>query len=138
LQAFGWRGTYLVYAGLLAFVVAPLYFLALPRERADTHEAARASGAPPRTLPARGFAFHLVVAAFAIYAFVPSALAAHMLAIFAHLGVGAGTVILIGTLFGPAQVAARLCEFIFARNLHPVDIARFAIGLLLFAFLLLA
>jgi hypothetical protein len=54
------------------------------------------------------------------------------------MGVGAGTVILIGALFGPAQVAARLCEFAFARNLHPLDIARFAIGLLLFAFLLLA
>jgi MFS family permease len=139
LQAFGWRGTYLVYAGLLAFVVAPLYFLALPRERANMRAVAPNSGAPPpKTLPARGFAFQLVVAAFAIYAFVPSALAAHMLAIFTHLGVGSGTVILIGALFGPAQVAARLCEFIFARNLHPLDIARFAIGLLLFAFLLLA
>jgi MFS family permease len=139
LEAFGWRGTYLAYAGLLAFVVAPLYFLALPRERADTHALAPDSGAtPPKTLPARGFAFQLVVAAFAIYAFVPSALAAHMLAIFTHLGLSSGTVILIGALFGPAQVAARLCEFVFARNLHPLDIARFAIGLLLFAFLLLA
>jgi hypothetical protein len=33
-----------------------------------------------------------------------------------------GTVILIGALFGPAQVAARLCEFIFARNLHPLTL----------------
>jgi hypothetical protein len=47
-------------------------------------------------------------------------------------------VILIGALFGPAQVAARLCEFLFARNQHPLDIARFAVGLLLTAFLLLA
>ena len=139
LEVLGWRGTYLVYAGLLAFVVAPLYFFVLPRERADVHTAAPDSGAPlPKLIPARGFAFLLVAAAFAIYAFVPSALAAHMLAIFERMGVGAGTVILIGALFGPAQVAARLCEFAFARNLHPLDIARFAIGLLLFAFLLLA
>jgi MFS family permease len=137
LEAFGWRGTYLVYAGLLAFIVAPLYFFALPRERA-VHTPPPDSGAPlPKLIPARGFAFLLVAAAFAIYAFVPSALAAHMLAIFERMGVGAGTVILIGALFGPAQVAARLCEFAFARNLHPLDIARFAIGLLLFAFLLL-
>jgi MFS family permease len=137
LEAFGWRGTYLVYAGLLAFIVAPLYFFALPRERA-VHTPPPDSGAPlPKLIPARGFAFLLVAAAFAIYAFVPSALAAHMLAIFERMGVGAGTAILIGALFGPAQVAARLCEFVFARNLHPLDIARFAIGLLLFAFLLL-
>jgi hypothetical protein len=61
-----------------------------------------------------------------------------MLAIFERMGVEAATVILIGTLFGPSQVTARLCEFIFARNLHPLDIARFAVGLLIFAFLLLA
>ncbi len=46
--------------------------------------------------------------------------------------------VLIGVLFGPAQVTARLCEFMFARNRHPLDIARFAVGLVLFAFLLLA
>ena len=31
-----------------------------------------------------------------------------------------GTVVMIGALFGPSQVAARLCEFIFARNVHPL------------------
>jgi len=139
LQALGWRGTYLLYAALLALVVAPLYFFALPRERADLHAAAPDSGAPlPKLIPARGFAFWIVAAAFAVYAFVPSALSAHMLAIFERMGVGASTVILIGALFGPAQVAARLAEFAFARNLHPLDIARFAIGLLLLAFVLLA
>ena len=139
LEAYGWRGTYLVYAALLAFVVAPLYFFALPRERADVQLPAPDSGVPlPKLIPARGFAFVLVAAAFAVYAFVPSALSAHMIAIFGRLGVDAATVILIGMLFGPAQVAARLCEFAFGRNMHPLDIARFAIGLLLFAFVLLA
>ena len=35
LGAIGWRGTYLVYAALLAFVAAPLHAFALPRTRAD-------------------------------------------------------------------------------------------------------
>ena len=35
LDAYGWRTTYLVYAGLLAFVAAPLHGLALPRQRAE-------------------------------------------------------------------------------------------------------
>jgi hypothetical protein len=47
-------------------------------------------------------------------------------------------VVLIGTLFGPSQVAARLCEFFFARRQHPLDIARFAIAMLVFAFVLLS
>jgi MFS family permease len=139
LERSGWRGTYLVYAALLALVAAPLHFFALPRERADLKSQEHDPGAPvPKLIPARGRAFLLVAAAFAVYAFVPSALSAHMLAIFERMGVGGGTVILIGALFGPSQVAARLCEFIFARNVHPLDIARFAIGLLLLAFLLLA
>src|SRR5262249_9860320 len=36
LEAFDWRGTYLVYAALLAFVAAPLHAFALPRMRADS------------------------------------------------------------------------------------------------------
>ena len=44
---------------------------------------------------------------------------------------------LIGTLFGPSQVAARLCEFIFARNVHPLWIARGAVGVLVLAFAML-
>src|SRR5205085_5062057 len=34
-QAVGWRGSYLVYAALLALVAAPLHAFALPRRRAD-------------------------------------------------------------------------------------------------------
>lgn len=44
----------------------------------------------------------------------------------------------IGALFGPAQVAARICEFIVARRVHPLFVARFAVALLLAAFALLA
>ena len=35
IQSAGWRGTYLVYAALLALVAAPLHAFALPRTRAD-------------------------------------------------------------------------------------------------------
>lgn len=138
LEMLGWQETYLVYAALLAFVVAPLYLFALPRERADTTPATADAGAAlPKLVPARGLAFFVVATAFAVYAFVPSALAAHMLAIFERMGVSGSAVIVVGALFGPAQVFARLCEFAFARNLHPLNIARFAIATLLLAFALL-
>jgi hypothetical protein len=139
ITSLGWRGTYLVYAALLAFVTAPLHAFVLPRTRAEA--VARLAGAttpPPTVLPAEGVVFVLVATAFAAYAFVPSGLAAHLLAMFQRLGLEAGTVVAIGTLFGPAQVAARLVEFVFARNVHPLWIARFAVGLLVLAFALLA
>jgi hypothetical protein len=80
----------------------------------------------------------MVAAAFAAYAFVPSGLSAHLLAIFGRSGLDAGTVVAIGALFGPSQVVARICELAFARNIHPLAIARLAVGCILVAFVLLA
>jgi len=138
LQPLGWQGTYLFYAALLAFVAAPLHAFALPRTRA-THDVAAAAGgiSPPPVRPTTGVAFLLVVAAFAAYSFVPSGLSAHLLAIFQRAGLEPHVVVLVGMLFGPSQVAARLCEFIFARNIHPLAMARFAVGMLVASFALL-
>jgi len=137
LQPLGWKGTYLVYAGLLALVAAPLHAWALPRTRVTTGVEREGATVPPPVRTARGAAFLLVVAAFACYSFVPSGLSAHLLAILQRARIDPGTVVLIGALFGPAQVAARLCEFIFARNIHPLRMVRFAVGLLVASFALL-
>jgi MFS family permease len=138
LKPLGWQGTYLFYAALLAFVAAPLHAFALPRTRASLDIApVDAAAPPPRVRPANGAAFLLLVAAFSAYAFIPSGLSAHLLAILKRAGIEAGTVVFIGSLFGPSQVAARLCEFIFARDIHPLAMVRFAIALLVLAFALL-
>jgi hypothetical protein len=136
--AAGWRGTYLVYAAVLAFVAAPLHAFALPRTRADPDLRTGAAATPAAVVPAKGLVFALVAAAFAAYAFVPSALSAHLLAIFERFGIAPASVVAIGMLFGPAQVFARICEFAFARKLHPLAIARFAVALLVTAFALMA
>src|SRR2546422_3891622 len=139
IEAVGWRGTYLVYAALLALVAAPLHAFALPRTRAKP--AARPGQevqARSVVLPPTGWPFLLVAAAFAAYAFVPSGLSAHLLAIFGRAGMDAATVVAIGALFGPAQVAARICELLFARSIHPLLIARVAVAMLLAAFALIA
>src|SRR5262249_35161357 len=93
---------------------------------------------PLPVLPPTGWPFLLVAAAFAAYAFVPSGLSAHLLAIFGRAGIDAATVVAIGALFGPAQVAARGGELVFARGVHPLQIARCAVAMLLAAFALLA
>lgn len=136
----GWQGAYLFYAALLALVAAPLHAFALPRERAppEPMRHSPALAAPPPLVPARGLVFILVVAAFASYAFVPSALSAHLLAVFQRFGIEASAAVTVGALFGPSQVAARIAEFIFARDVHPLVIARIAVGILVMAFALLA
>jgi MFS family permease len=140
IEAVGWRGAYLVYAALLAGLAAPLHAFALPRQQAGgAHHHAETSDKKTKIfIPSRGFAFVLVAAGFAAYAFVPSALSAQLLAIFHRFGLEPATVVAIGMLFGPAQVLARICELSFARPLHPLWTARFAVGLLVAAFVLLA
>jgi MFS family permease len=135
---FGWRGMYLVYAVLLAFLAAPLLAFALPRERFKARALAPGEvHVPPKTLPARGTVFALVIAAFTAYAFIPSALSAHLLAIFDRLGIDFRTGVILGALFGPAQVLARLGEFLLAREVSPLVIARWALVLMLVGFALM-
>ena len=138
LDRVGWGGTYLLYAAFLAFISAPLHAFALPRSRyeADVPKTSEKE-TPIKVLPPHGLPFILVASAFASYAFIPSGLSAHLLAIFARSGIDAGTVVWIGALFGPAQVGARLIEFSFGRNVHPLWVVRFALGTLLCAFVML-
>jgi MFS family permease len=139
----GWRGTYLIYALLLAAVAAPLHAFALPRQAAVARDAsanppAAAVPAQPETQKANGFIFILVATAFTAYAFIPSALSAHLLAIFQRAGIDAATAVTIGALFGPAQVTARFGEFVLAGNAHPLSIARTALATTVCAFALVA
>jgi MFS family permease len=139
IEVVSWRGTYQIYALLLALVAAPLHAFLLPRERFEHPAIPLPEGVKPAAvLPPHGLAFIVVASAFAAYAFVPSGLSAHLLAIFQRSGIDAGTVVWIGALFGPAQVGARLIEFTFGRNLHQLWVARFALAVLLAAFLMLA
>jgi hypothetical protein len=120
-------------------ICAPLYAFALPRSRAAPDAPAGGpAGQPVALLPPRGTVFVLLTAAFTAYAFVPSALSAHLLAIFGRAGIDAATVVFIGALFGPAQVAARVTELAFGRNVHPLAVGRAAVALLVLAFALLA
>ena len=132
--AIGWRGTYGFYAALLALLAAPLLAFALPREHAAAEVLPEGPVPKCRHVPAKGLPFLLVAIAFALYAFIPSALSAHMLAIFSRFSIEPATVVPIGALFGPAQVTARFLEFTIARKQHPLVIARFAVALLIFAY----
>jgi hypothetical protein len=134
-----WRGTYLIFAAVLALVAAPLHAFALPRTRAAPPPVSdNAAAIAPAYLPASGPVFFLVAAAFAAYAFIPSGLAAHLIAMFGRAGIDPATAVMIGALFGPSQVAARICELVFGGRAHPLNLARFSVALILAGFALLA
>lgn len=126
-HALGWRGACWTWAALHLLVGLPLNAW-LPR--AELHAApAPASAATqagsPSAEPPLGSAV-LLAWVFAVTWFVSTAMAAHLPGLLAGMGTAPATVIAIGALVGPAQVAGRLLEFGFLRRLHPLHSARAA------------
>jgi hypothetical protein len=140
LEHLGWRGTYLTFAAVLAFVVAPLNAFALPRTVAVAPLPAVSSSTALPAAPMRpeGWPFILLVAAFALHFFILSGVTSNLLAMLQRGGMDAATVVAVGALFGPAQVASRLADFMLAGRTHPLWIARGAVTLTAFAFAMLA
>lgn len=137
LNVTSWQGTYFVFALAMALVAAPLHAFVIPRTKAKAPPPPKEGAKMPALLAANGIAFFVVAAAFATFLFVPSGLHTHLLAIFDRMGLDRGTAVAIGALFGPAQVAARICEFAVARHTHPLQVARVSLALLLMAFAVL-
>jgi MFS family permease len=141
LEHLGWRGTYLVFAAIFALVIAPLHAFALPRPIAAAPlpvAVSSAVSAPPPQLRPEGWPFVLLAAAFALYAFLLSGVTSNWLAMLGRGGLSPGTVVAIGAMFGPAQVASRLVDFVLVGRTHPLWIARGAVALMVSAFAMLA
>ncbi|MDB5517532.1 MAG: Major facilitator superfamily 1 [Tardiphaga sp.] len=140
LEHLGWRGTYLAFAAVFALVIAPLHAFALPRSVAVVPPPAVAGPtvmAAPLLRP-EGWPFILLAAAFSLHAFLLSGVTSNWLAMLERGGLSAATVVTIGAMFGPAQVASRLTDFWLAGHTHPLWIARGAVALMAFAFAMLA
>ena len=134
----GWRGACLVWAGLHLVLGLPLN-ASLPKASAIAAPAADTpvgEGTPANATPAR--AAYLLSLVFAVTWFISTAMAAHLPRLLMAGGATLAVAVLVGSLVGPAQVAARLLEFGFLRRLHPLFSARLAtlmhpLGVLLLA-----
>jgi predicted MFS family arabinose efflux permease len=121
-QTFGWRETCLIYAALHLFVALPLQ-LVLPA--ATQVEGLRQSVEDRRDMlvavvPNEKLIFVLIAALLTIAAGVGSIIVVHLLTFLQARGVDYATAVTIGTLFGPAQVGARVIERLFGRHYHPI------------------
>lgn len=137
----GWKSVYFVFAGVLAFVVAPLHAFALPRHAVHVPPPpieGSSAPAPAKIIPASGMPFVLMALGFAAHAFVLSGTSTHLLAILQRGGVDAATAVAIGAIFGPAQVLTRFADYVSGGRLHPLWVARASMALMACAFILLA
>lgn len=122
----GWRGACFTWAALHLLLGLPLNAL-LPH--ASLHQSvppgtpvSAASNGPTASLRAT-LCLSFV---FAATWFISTAMAAHLPRLLQAAGATLGMAVLVGALIGPSQVGARVLEFGFLRNVHPLLSARIA------------
>jgi predicted MFS family arabinose efflux permease len=133
-DALGWREALLVWGALNLVIGLPLnLLLPVPKRRAPV------ALAGPRSMGWRPYReMFLLAFVFAAAWFVTGAMAAHLPGLLERSGVTPVQAIAAASLVGPAQVAARLIEFLLLRRAHPLVSARLAallhpIGTVIFA-----
>ena len=130
---FGWRATYVFYAVLLVVVCLPIHLLALPRRAPAT----RLSFAPVRPAPAADAALYLsgrarrralVLLALTVAAnqLVASGFLIHIIDFGTRAGLGMREAVVVGMLFGPAQVLARAGEMAVGKRFSALTTGRLA------------
>jgi predicted MFS family arabinose efflux permease len=142
-ESVGWRGTCFVYAALHLFVALPLVLYALrplptPAE-ADDAPAASDTMSEADSKPTRHHEtamLILIALILSIAAGVGAIIVVHLLIILQARGLDFAAAVALGTLFGPAQVGARMIESLAGTRYHPIwtlaaSVCLMAIGLLL-------
>ncbi len=136
-----WQSVYLVFAGLNLLVCLPIHaWLAhtatQQKKNGDAHKTTH-TVAGSLSPDARKTGFVLMVTAFALQSLVGSAVLVHMVPLLSGLGLGASAA-LVGTLFGPAQVASRLINMVLGKGLPPLTLATIAAALMAVSGLVIA
>lgn len=135
----GWRGACFVYAALHVFLVLPLQMAVVqpvaPAAKAPTASASEGPEQPSR-IERETLIFSLLAIVLSITAGIGSIVVVHLLIFLQARGLDFAVAVSLGTLFGPAQVGARVVERLFGNRYHPIwtmiaSCALMAVGLML-------
>jgi len=135
----GWRSACFIYAAIHLWVSLPLQMAVVRRPAAaasaDTAREQSAARTAAR-IPQESLIFALLALVLSLTAGIGSIVVVHMLIFLQASGVDFAVAVGLGTLFGPAQVGARVVERLFGDRYHPIwtmigSCALMAIGLLL-------
>lgn len=135
-----WREIYLVFAALNLFLCMPLHYWIRRAGKAGSNSDLATGtretvvGALPVHARRRGMV--VVSFAFAVLGFTLTAMLAHMVPMLASIGLGAAAVV-VGSLFGPAQVLSRLINMAFGKSLSPPALAALSAVLIVAGVLIL-
>jgi hypothetical protein len=135
----GWRAACFIYAGLHLFVSLPLQMSVVRKAPAALSAAATDGAEKPAERPRLAnetMIFALLALVLSLAAGIGSIVVVHLLIFLQATGVDFAVAVSLGTLFGPAQVGARVVERLFGNRYHPIwtmigSCVLMAIGLLM-------
>jgi hypothetical protein len=136
----GWRTACFIYAGLHLVVALPLQMSVVRRLPApvqpDNAPDEKNPRAEPPPIDNETLIFALLALVLSIAAGIGSIVVVHLLIFLQARGVDFAVAVSLGTLFGPAQVGARVVERLFGNRYHPIwtmigSCVLMAVGLLL-------
>ena len=127
-ETFGWRGACLIYAAMHLAISLPLQVAVLPPLSAGRPHRPHASSAgpdaerarPAQSIPHQRAIFALLALVLTVSAGIGSIVVVHLLIFLQARGADFALAVTLGTLFGPAQVGARLVERLFGARYHPI------------------
>ena len=137
IEHLGWRSACFIYAAIHLLVMLPLQ-VSVVRAPAKIVTGAdkQASSSETSRISNETLIFGLLAVVLSVAAGIGSIVVVHLLIFLQARGVDFATAVTLGTIFGPAQVGARLVERIFGNRYHPIwtmvaSCSLMAIGLLL-------
>jgi MFS family permease len=145
-EAYGWRGTLIIFAAINLAVCLPLNWLGLSRRERATEPATEtaATKAADGSRDSAVLEGRLRIVGIALFAlimslngFVFGVVSLQLVPLLEAAGLAGATAVWVASLKGHGQFAGRLVEIFFGRNLRAMTIARIAIGVLPPALLLL-
>ncbi|HEY6381654.1 MAG TPA: MFS transporter, partial [Pseudolabrys sp.] len=137
IEQFGWRSACFIYAAIHLFVMLPLQAAVVGSVRkVEKPHTTPTAAADASRINNEALIFALLALVLSIAAGIGSIVVVHLLIFLQARRVDFATAVSLGTLFGPAQVGARVVESLFGKRYHPIwtmiaSCTLMAVGLLL-------
>ena len=132
MEAWGWRLTFGIYAGMHLFICLPIHRLFVPAHLRLPHEAAEDRVAAAKPI-AYGTRLRWLMLSFGAATFVFSVIAVHLITLLTSAGLTAAQAVTVSMLIGPLQVAGRLIELGISGRVRAVTVGVAAFSLMLVA-----